>query len=104
MEYAIRQSEAIAKEGVEVYFLCKPSFPVERLEAGIKVWESNKSREASDQRRELVGKIFRVWRMMDDLRSEAKQVAELATNLAQTSSTRHSLPFTRHSYPCLGSV
>ena len=31
MDYAIRQSEAIAKEGVEVYFLCKDSFPKERL-------------------------------------------------------------------------
>ena len=31
MDYAIRQSEAIAKEGVEVHFLCKDSFPKERL-------------------------------------------------------------------------
>jgi hypothetical protein len=50
MEYAIRQSAAaIAREGVEVHFLCKPSFPVERLAAGIKVWEFDKSRVAFDQ-------------------------------------------------------
>jgi hypothetical protein len=35
MEYAIRQSAAIAKEGVEVRFLCKPSFPMDRLATGI---------------------------------------------------------------------
>lgn len=34
MEYAIRQSAAISREGVEVHFLCKPSFPVERLAEG----------------------------------------------------------------------
>ncbi len=37
MEYAIRQSAAIAREGVEVHFLCKPSFPVERFAEGISV-------------------------------------------------------------------
>ena len=31
MEYAIRQSAAIARVGVEVHFLCKDSFPKERL-------------------------------------------------------------------------
>jgi len=51
MEYAIRQSVAIAQEGVEVHFLCKPSFPVERLAAGIKVWEFDKSRETSFESR-----------------------------------------------------
>jgi glycosyltransferase involved in cell wall biosynthesis len=35
--------------------------------------------------------------MIADLRSEARQVAELATKLAQTSSTRHTLPATRYS-------
>jgi hypothetical protein len=60
MEYAIRQSVAIAQEGAEVHFLCKPSFPRERLEAGIKVWDFDKSRVASDKRRGLLGKILRV--------------------------------------------
>ena len=62
MEYAIRQSAAISREGVEVHFLCKPSFPVERLENGIRVWEFDKSRGPSDQRRGLAGKILRVLR------------------------------------------
>jgi hypothetical protein len=31
MEYAIRQAAAIARVGVEVHFLCKDSFPKERL-------------------------------------------------------------------------
>ena len=51
MEYAIRQSAAISREGVEVHFLCKPSFPVARLATGINVCEFNKSRGPSDQRR-----------------------------------------------------
>ena len=68
MEYAIRQSAAVARVGVEVHFLCKPSFPAERLAAGIKVWEFNKSRGPSDQRRGLAGKIFRVCQMIADLR------------------------------------
>lgn len=84
MEYAIRQSEAIAREGVEVHFLCKSSFPVERLADGIKVWEFNKSRGLSDQRRGLAGKILRVLGMISDLRSEAKQVDQLAEELASS--------------------
>ena len=91
MEYAIRQSAAVARVGVEVHFLCKPSFPVERLADGIKVWEFNKSRGPSDQRRGLAGKIFRVWQMIADLRSEAKQVAQLSEKLLKDSSTRNSL-------------
>ena len=67
MEYAIRQSEAIAREGVEVHFLCKSSFPVERLADGIKVWEFDKSRGPRDQRRGLAGKILRVLRIIADL-------------------------------------
>ena len=31
LEYAIRQAAAIARVGVEVHFLCKDSFPKERL-------------------------------------------------------------------------
>lgn len=78
MEYAIRQSEAIAREGVEFHFLCKSSFPVERLADGIKVWEFDKSRGPRDQRRGLAGKILRVLRIIADLRCEAKQVENLA--------------------------
>jgi len=95
MEYAIRQAAAIAREGVEVHFLCKPSFPVERLADEIKVWEFNKSRGPSDQRGGLAGKILRVLGMISDLRSEAKQVDQLAEKLLKDSSTRDSLPATR---------
>jgi glycosyltransferase involved in cell wall biosynthesis len=96
MEYAIRQSAAIAREGVEVHFLCKPSFPVERLEAGIKVWEFDKSRESRGERRGPAGKIFRVWRMIYDLWNEVRQVAQWAEELARDSSTRHPLLVTRY--------
>ena len=96
LESAIRQAAAIAREGVEVHFLCKPSFPVERLAAGIKVCEFDKSRGPRDQRRGLAGKIFRVWQMIADLRSEAKQVAQLSEKLLKDSSTRNSLPVNRH--------
>jgi glycosyltransferase involved in cell wall biosynthesis len=95
MEYAIRQSAAISDEGVEVHFLCKELFPKERLEAGIKVWEFNKSRGPSDRRRGFAGKILRVLRMISDLRSEAKQVDQLAEKLLKVSSSRNSLPVTR---------
>ena len=96
MEYAIRQSAAISREGVEVHFLCKPSFPVERLADGIKVLEFDKSRGPRDKRRGLAGKIFRVWRMISDLRSEARQVDQLAEKLLKDSSTCNWLPVTRH--------
>ena len=96
MEYAIRQSAAIAREGVEVHFLCKPSFPVERLATGIVVQKFVESRVSSVQRRGLAGKILRVLGMISDLRSEAKQVDQLVEKLLKDSSTRNSLPVTRH--------
>lgn len=97
MEYAIRQSAAIALEGVEVHFLCKPSFPVERLAGGISV-EILKSGKADTLKNVtgLLGKLLRVWGMIAELRSLAKQVAVLATKLSQTSSIRNPLPATRH--------
>jgi hypothetical protein len=95
MEYAIRQSAAISDEGIEVHFLCKPSFPVMRLADGIKVWEFDKSRGPTDRRRGSVGKILRVLGMISDLCSEAKQVDQLAEKLLKDSSTRDSLPATR---------
>ena len=95
MEYAIRQSAAISDEGIELHFLCKPSFPVMRLADGIKVWEFDKSRGPTDRRRGSVGKILRVLGMIFDLRSEAKQVDQLAEKLLKDSSTRDSLPETR---------
>ena len=57
MEYAIRQSAAIAREGVEVYFLCKSIFAVDRLVAGIVVEKFVESHVSSRQRKSLAGKI-----------------------------------------------
>ena len=96
MEYAIRQSAAIARGGVEVHFLCKPSFPVERLADGIVVERFKVSRESTVQCRGLAGKILQVLGMISDLRIEAKQVDQLAEKLLKDSSTRNSLPVTRH--------
>ena len=85
MEYAIRQSAALVNQGVEVHFLCKESFPKERLAAGIRVREFGNSRGARGERRAskkqargLVGKIGRVINMISDLRAYSKQVAEMA--------------------------
>ena len=80
MEYAIRQSAALVNQGAEVHFLCKESFPKERLAAGIVVEKIVESRVSRGQRRGVAGKIFRVWRMIFDLRSEARPVAS-AQNL-----------------------
>ena len=96
MEYAIRQSAAIARGGVEVHFLCKPSFPVGRLADGIVVEKFKASRESTVQCRGLAGKILQVLGMISDLRIEAKQVDQLAEKLLKDSSTRNSLPVTRH--------
>jgi hypothetical protein len=97
MEYAIRQSAALAKAGVEVVFLCKPSFPKERLGEKIRV-EILKSAKAEKLKygEGMVGKIGRVVKMIADLRSETKQVDQLAEKLLTDSSTRYSLPVTRH--------
>lgn len=72
MEYAIRQSAAIAQEGVEVHFLCKPSFPAERLAKGIK-GENLKSGKAETLKnvRGLAGKLHRASNMIAGLRSGA---------------------------------
>ena len=96
MEYAIRQSAAIAHEGVEVYFLCKESFPKERLAAGIVVEKFVESRVLSDLRRGLVGKISTFLKLTLGQWRNAKRVAELALKLSQATSTRDPLPVTRY--------
>lgn len=103
LDYAVYQVAALLKEasirekkGFELHFICHKSFPVERLPPGIKVWELEKSRVAGDQNRGMGGKVLRAWRIISDLKSEAKQVAKLATKLAQTNSTRQQLPGTSH--------
>jgi len=95
MEYAIQQAAAIAQEGVEVYFLCKPSFPVERLGAGIILEKFQEPRGARGESRGLAGKLSTIWRLTLGQRRNAKQVAKLAYQLAQPSSTRHQLLATR---------
>jgi glycosyltransferase involved in cell wall biosynthesis len=95
MEYAIRQSEAIALEGCEVHFLCKESFPVERLGAGIILEKFQERRGARGESRGLAGKLSTIWRLTLGQRQNAKQVAKLAYQLAQPSSTSHQLPSTR---------
>lgn len=92
MEYAIRQSAAIAREGAEMHFLCKPSFPAERLMGEV---ELHKFAPANPPRW-AVGKLGTIWRLTFGQRRNAKQVVEWATKLSQTSSTRHPLPVTRH--------
>jgi len=91
MEYAVTQAAAIALEGWEVHFLCKDSFPKERLAGGIVVEKFVEGRVASIQRRGLAGKLSTIWRLTLGQRRNAKSVAELATKLAQTSSTHHQL-------------
>jgi len=98
LDYAVYQVAALLKEasktdghGFELHFICHKSFPIERIPAGIKVWEIEKSRVTGDQCRGLGGKILRVLRMISVLRSEAKQVAQLAEKLVKDSSTRQNL-------------
>jgi glycosyltransferase involved in cell wall biosynthesis len=95
MEYAIRHSAAIASEGVEVHFLCKPSFPTERLGTGMILERFQERRGARGESRRLVGKLSTILRLTLGQRRNAKQVVELATKLAQTSSTQNPLPITR---------
>jgi glycosyltransferase involved in cell wall biosynthesis len=102
LDYAVYQATALFEasripgSGFELHFLCHKTFPVERLPSGIKVWKFKERDGSCNQSRGLFGKIMRAWRMIDDLRSEARQVADIAEELASQSSTRHSLPVTRH--------
>ena len=89
MEYAIRQSAAIAQEDVEVHFLCKPSFPAERLADGIILEKFQERRGARGERRGLAGKLSTILRLTLGQRRNAEQVAELATKLTQDTLTRH---------------
>ena len=92
MEYAIRQSAAIAQEGVEVHFLCKPSFPVERLVGGVELHKF----APENPPRWAVGKLGTIWRLTLGQHQNAKRVSDLAIKLSQTSSIHKPLPVTRH--------
>jgi glycosyltransferase involved in cell wall biosynthesis len=99
LDYALYQSVALLEEAsktdggsFELNFLCHKSFPVERLPEGIIVWKFEGRSELGVQSRGVTGKIVRIWRMISNLRSESKQVAQLAVQLAQSNSTRHQSP------------
>ena len=76
MEYSIRQSAAIVREGVAVHFCCKPSFPVERLESSI-VLEKFVSESSPFW---AIGKLQKVWRLSFGQRQNALRVAEIFKN------------------------
>lgn len=100
MDYAVYQVGALLKDaskrdgnGFQLHFICHKSFPVERLPAGIILHRFHAKRHHSEKRG-FLSKVCRVFSMVFDLRSEAKQVAQLAEELAKDSSARNSLPVT----------
>jgi glycosyltransferase involved in cell wall biosynthesis len=100
LDYAVYQVGALLKDaskrdgnGFELHFICHKSFPVERLPAGIILHRFQAKRHHSEKRG-FLSKVYRVFSIVADLRSEAKQVAQLAEELAKDSSTRDSLPVT----------
>jgi glycosyltransferase involved in cell wall biosynthesis len=69
-EYAILQCEALQKTGISVSFLCKPTFPKERLEEGICVVEFL----PVDPPPWLKGKLKTIWRMTIGLNRYSRQI------------------------------
>ena len=92
MEYAIRQSAAIACEGVKVHFLCKPSFPLARLAGGLVV----ETFAPETKPRWAIGRIGTIWKMTLEQRRKARRVLELATNLTQQFPTGDQVPATHN--------
>ena len=74
MEYAIRQSGALAKQGAEVLFLCRRSFPKSRLSSGIKVIEFEKEVVPFW----VLGKWRSIWRLTIGARKIARQIYKIA--------------------------
>jgi glycosyltransferase involved in cell wall biosynthesis len=102
LDYAVYQAGALLEEaskpdggGFELHFLCQNSFPVERLPAGI-ILHRFQSKRHHSEKRGFLSKVCRVLSMVADLRSEARQFAQLAEELAKDSSARDLLPATRH--------
>jgi glycosyltransferase involved in cell wall biosynthesis len=102
LDYAVYQVGALLKDaskrdgnGFELHFICHKSFPIERLPAGIILHRFQAKRHHSEKRG-FLSKVCRVFSMVADLRSEARQVAQLAEELAMDSSARDLLPATRH--------
>jgi glycosyltransferase involved in cell wall biosynthesis len=106
LDYAVYQANALwelandpVSGGFELHFLCRKSFPVERLPAEIMVWKFEERTELGLQSRGVAAKIARIWRMISNLRSESTQVAKLAVQLTQSNSSLHQSPATRYSEP-----
>ena len=74
MEYALRQAAAIALEGWEVHFLCKESFPRQRLATGIRVINFEAGRETFWS----IGKLRTIWRLTIGSRRISQQIFEIA--------------------------
>lgn len=74
MEYAVRQAAAIALEGWEVHFLCKESFPRQRLATGIRVINFESGRETFWS----TGKLRTIWRLTIGSRRISQQIFEIA--------------------------
>ena len=97
LDYAVYQVGALLKDaskrdgsGFELHFICHKSFPVERLPEGIILYRFQAKRQHSEKRG-FLSKVYRVFSVVAALRSEAKQVAQLAEELAKDSSARHNL-------------
>ena len=100
LDYAVYQVGALLKDaskregnGFELHFICHKSFPIERLPAGI-ILHGFQAKRHHSEKRGFFSKVYRVFSIVADLQSEAKQVAQLAEELAKDSSTLDSLPVT----------
>ena len=74
MEYAILQCDSLAKEGVSVFFLCKSSFPKERLSSAVEIIEF----ESVDSPETAFAKLRTIWRMTVGLNRYSQQIRRIA--------------------------
>jgi len=77
MEYALRQAAAIALEGCEVHFLCKESFPKQRLATGIRLINFKAERKPFW----ATGKLRTIWRLTIGSRRISQQIFEIAEKM-----------------------
>jgi len=73
-EYSILQCEALVKAGVSVFFLCKSSFPKERLSPVVKILEF----EPVEPPESAFGKLKTIWRMTVGLNRYSQQILRIA--------------------------
>jgi len=88
LDYAVYQVRAMALAGIDVIFLCKPTFPVGRLPTGVHVEIlelENVEKLKMFYGRGLLGRIFKAIGMISELRREAKRVEKIASMLASGS-------------------